>query len=495
MFSSTRSRPAVAAIVAVVLGGARAFGLRPGVAPRPRTASSTRLRAESEQGTKLVARDVANKKQERRRIMQSDEFLRSASDFSDEEKAAVERKMLGEMKSALLDSMRADTYETTKGGAGPAAVTFRLAKEYGMCWGAERSIELALAATQKFPDRTKHITNELLHNPGVNQMLKDSGVEFIEKTEDGGKRFETVKEGDVVILPAFGATLAEMQYFDEMGVTTVDTTCPWVSKVWNVVDRQVAKDMTTIIHGKYAHEEAIATASYCKDYLMVKNMDEAEYVCEYILDPSAQKRDDFLQKFAKAMSPGFDPDVHLKKIGIANQTTMYKRETAAIGKLFEATMITKYGPQDASDRFAAFDTICDATQERQDAITDMVEDPAVAELDFILVVGGFDSSNTAHLVEIPHDKGIPVFHINEADCVGVDNTVTHRLLDGSVVTTPDWLPVDRPVKIGVTSGASTPDAYVEDALERIVLLKAALAAAAEASDDASESSPAAVAAA
>lgn len=437
-----------------------ASGLRPSV-----------MRMESSP-YKLEAKPVPNKKQERRRIMKNEEFFRSPGDFV-EQKESVERKMLAEMKSSLLDSMRSTSYETTK-GEGAGAVTFVLAKEYGMCWGAERSIELALAATEKFKDRKKHITNELLHNPGVNAMLEENGIEFIEKTEDGGKRFDKVEEGDVVILPAFGATLAEMQFLEEKGVTTVDTTCPWVTKVWTVVDKQVAKDMTTVIHGKYAHEEAIATASYCKDYLMVKDMDEAEYVCNYILNPS--NKDEFMKKFAKAMSPGFDPDVHLKKIGIANQTTMYKRETSAIGKLFEVTMMKKFGPEDAAERYAAFDTICDATQERQDAIMDMVESEDVNELDFILVVGGFDSSNTAHLVEIPHDRGIKVFHINEAACVGADNTLRHRLLDGSVVTEENWLPNDKPIKIGVTSGASTPDAYVEEALERVVLLKSALAA-------------------
>ena len=427
------------------------------------------------QGTPLEAKPVANKKQERRRIVSGSDFLRSESSFSESERAAVDKRMLAEMKSSLLEEMKTSTYETTR-GVGNAAVTFRLAEEYGLCWGAVRSIELALAATEKFPDKTKHITNELLHNPGVNKMLKDSGVEFVEKTSDGGKNFDNVKPGDVVILPAFGATLAEMQYFDSLGVTTVDTTCPWVSKVWNVVDRQVSKEMTTIIHGKYAHEEAIATASFCDDYLIVKDLTEAEWVCNYILkkddDPEFTK-DTFLKKFAKAMSPGFDPDVHLKKIGIANQTTMYKRETAAIGKLFEKTMIRKY-PEDASERFAAFDTICDATQERQDAITDMIEDEKVKDLDFILVVGGFDSSNTAHLVEIPHAKGLSVFHINEASCIHADNSLTHRLLNGDIVTQQSWLPTDRPIKIGVTSGASTPDAYVQEALEKIVLLKAAI---------------------
>jgi len=414
---------------------------------------------------------VDNKKAERRRIASNPDFLRAHGDFLDE-KAAVNEKMLSEMKSDLLDGMAASTYETTR-GEGNAAVTFRLAQEYGMCWGAERSIELALAATEKFPEQRKHITNELLHNPGVNNMLKDAGVEFVEKTADGGKRFDDVSPGDVVILPAFGATLAEMQHFDDMGVTTVDTTCPWVTKVWNVVDKQVKKGLTTIIHGKYAHEEAIATASMCDHYLMVKNMDEAEYVCKYMLNPTEEGREDLMKKFAKAMSKGFDPDKHLKKLGLANQTTMYKKETQAIGKLFEKTMIMKY-PEDAADRFIAFDTICDATQVRQDAIQDMIQDPRADELDFILVVGGYDSSNTAHLVEIPHDAGREVYHINEAECIREDNSLTHRLVDGSIALKEDWLPTDRPVTIGVTSGASTPDAYVQDALERLVLLKAAV---------------------
>merc|ERR1719326_1452749 len=277
--------------------------------------------------------------------------------------AVVQEKMLAEMKSTLLDSMRAGTFETSR-GEGNAAVTFRLAQEYGMCWGAERSIELALAATEKYPDKRKHITNELLHNPGVNNMLADAGVEFVDKTADGGKRFDDVSPGDVVILPAFGATLAEMQHFDDMGVTTVDTTCPWVTKVWNVVDKQVAKGMTTVIHGKYAHEEAIATASYCDNYIMVKNIDEAEYLCNYILSPSESGKQELLEKFKKATSENFDPDIHLQRIGVANQTTMYKRETTAIGKMLETPMMEAFGPEAMAEGFAAFDTICDATQER-----------------------------------------------------------------------------------------------------------------------------------
>jgi 4-hydroxy-3-methylbut-2-enyl diphosphate reductase len=389
-----------------------------------------------------------------------------------ETKEEVNRQMVAELKSNLLDNMRAENYEVQK-GEGNAMVTFRLAQEYGMCWGAERSIELALAATKKFPEKRKHITNELLHNPGVNQMLEDSGIEFIEKFDGNAKDFSNVKEGDVVILPAFGATLAEMQYLEEKGVTTVDTTCPWVSRVWNAVDKQVTKGMTTVIHGKYAHEEAIATASYCDNYIMVKDINEAEYLCNYILSPNPDFKEELMEKFKKAVSVGFDPDVHLQSIGVANQTTMYKKETTAIGKLLETTMMNKYGPEEMKERFAAFDTICDATQERQDAVREMCED--ANDLDFIVVVGGYDSSNTAHLVEIPDELGLKVFHVSDPECIRPDNTISHRNPhDGTISTSVNFLAGDRPLKIGVTSGASTPDSSVQDVLERIVLLKAAV---------------------
>jgi 4-hydroxy-3-methylbut-2-enyl diphosphate reductase len=382
--------------------------------------------------------------------------------------------MLAELKSTLLDDMRKENYEVVK-GEGNAKITFKLAQEYGMCWGAERSIELALAATKKFPEKRTHITNELLHNPGVNQMLEDNGIEFIDKIDHNVKDFSNVQEGDVVILPAFGATLAELQHLEDRGVTTVDTTCPWVSRVWNAVDKQVDKGMTTVIHGKYKHEEAIATASYCDNYIMVKDIDEAEYLCNYILSPSPTGKTELMEKFKNATSANFDPDIHLERIGVANQTTMYKRETTAIGKLLETTMMQAFGPEEMGERFARMDTICDATQERQDAITDMCEDSDAGELDFFVVVGGYDSSNTAHLVEIPEGLGFKVFHVSGADCITPDNTISHRNChDGTISTDVDWLASDRPLKIGITSGASTPDSSVQEVLETIVLLKAAV---------------------
>lgn len=239
------------------------------------------------------------------------------------------------------------------------------------------------------------------------------------------------------------------------------------------MDKHTKAGMTSVIHGKYSHEESIATASFCDDYIIVKDIDEAEYVCQYILNPTPEGKVALLKKFSKAISKGFDPDVHLKKIGLANQTTMYKKETTAIGKLFEKTMIMAFGPEAATERYAAFDTICDATQERQDAIMDMINEPGAKDnLDLILVVGGWDSSNTAHLVEIPHLAGIPAFHINKADCINADNSIRYRDVDGQIKVKKDFLAFDRPMTIGVTSGASTPDAYVQAALEQIILLKA-----------------------
>jgi len=410
-----------------------------------------------------------SKKEARKSIMGKTDFIRSPNVFK-QEKEAVDAMMLAEFKSTLLAEMRTSGYELVK-GEGNQAINFKLAKEFGFCWGVERSIELALSAAQRFAGKKLHITNELIHNPGVNDMMAANGIEFIEKTA-AGKRFEKVEAGDVVILPAFGATLEEMQLMDERGVTTIDTTCPWVSKVWNVVDKHVKADMTSVIHGKWAHEESVATASFCENYIVVKDIHEAEYVCNYILNPSPEGKAELLKKFANAISKGFDPDLHLKKIGLANQTTMYKKETTAIGKMFEKAMMTAFDPAEITERYAAFDTICDATQERQDAVMEMIQEPNAKEtLDFILVVGGWDSSNTAHLVEIPHAVGIPAYHIDKADCIASDNSIKYRDVDGTIKVQANFLPLDRPVTIGVTSGASTPDAYVQASLEQLVLLK------------------------
>ncbi|CAN0421232.1 unnamed protein product, partial [Ectocarpus fasciculatus] len=291
-------------------------------------------------------------------------------------------------------------------------------------------------------------------------------------SDNGSKDLETIKDGDVVILPAFGASLEEMQTLDDLNVQVVDTTCPWVSKVWNTVDKHTKAQFTSVIHGKWAHEETVATASFCDTYLVVKSMAEAEYVAAYIANGGGDKAE-FMEKFKNAMSEGFDPDVDLVKVGLANQTTMYKRETRDIGKLFEKTLMEKYGPAEVGEHWMAFDTICDATQERQDAILELVEE----EIDLMLVVGGWDSSNTQHLAEISANKGIPTYWVNKANCVQPDGSIAHVDPHSmEELRTENFLPAGK-IVIGVTSGASTPDAYMEQALENISMLKKLAAAA------------------
>jgi len=394
--------------------------------------------------------------------MKSDQFYRNG--FKEVRKD-VEDVMENQFKSNLVDTLKSNSFVIEREG-----VRVHLASDFGFCWGVERSIALAYEAVKHFPDRKVHITNELIHNPEVNDNLQAMEVNFIEKNADGqgGKDFSVVGEKDVVILPAFGASFEEMKLFNEKDVEVVDTTCPWVSKVWNTVDMHQKKGLTSVIHGKYAHEETVATTSFCEDYICVKNMDEAKMVTDYILNGGDKAA--FLEYFKNAVSEGFDPDTMLKNLGLANQTTMYKKETRAIGQLLQKTMMEKYGPVDADKHYMEFDTICDATQERQDAVHELVENADKLGLDFILVVGGWDSSNTAHLLEIPMNAGIRSFHINRAECISADNTITHRTMDGEIVTEPFITDLGKNVVMGVTSGASTPDAAVQDSLDSIFML-------------------------
>ena len=348
-----------------------------------------------------------------------------------------------------------------------AGVTVKLASAYGYCWGVERAVQMAYEARRAWPGATMHVTNEIIHNPAVNARLQEMDIAIIQDVPGEGKDFSGVKEGDVVILPAFGASVQEMALLASRGVQIVDTTCPWVAKVWNAVDNQARREHTSIIHGKYSHEETVATASFAGTYLIVRDLDEARYVCDYILNGG--DRAAFLAKFENATSAGFDPDADLVRVGLANQTTMLRDETLAIGKLLEATQMRKHGVENLASHYMVMDTICDATQERQDAVHELtVEAP-----DMMLVVGGFNSSNTSHLQEIPEAAGVPSFWVDGARCVDVAaNTITHKLADGTMVTTAGWLPpADVPLTLGVTSGASTPDRAVEEVLDAVFAIR------------------------
>jgi 4-hydroxy-3-methylbut-2-enyl diphosphate reductase len=376
--------------------------------------------------------------------------------------AEVATQLQSEYQSNLIQEIRQNNYRLQRGD-----VTIRLAEAFGFCWGVERAVAMAYETRQHFPTERIWMTNEIIHNPSVNQRLQDMQVEFI-PIVPGKKDFSVVGAGDVVILPAFGASVQEMQLLNDKNCKIVDTTCPWVSKVWNTVEKHKKKDYTSIIHGKYKHEETVATSSFAGKYLVVLNLKEAQYVADYIL--KGGNRDEFMAKFSRACSAGFDPDKDLELIGIANQTTMLKSETEQIGRLFEHTMIKKYGPSELNNHFQSFNTICDATQERQDAMLGLVEE----KLELMVVIGGFNSSNTTQLQQIAIERGIPSYHIDSAQRIGPGNRVEHKPIGRDLEVTEHWLPAGK-IVVGVTSGASTPDKVVEDAIEKIFELKAAAA--------------------
>ncbi len=361
-------------------------------------------------------------------------------------------------QSSLIASIRDNGYLLEHG-----RLKVKLAEAFGFCWGVERAVAMAYETRRHYPNESIWITNEIIHNPSVNDHLRNMNVSFI-PTQNGEKDFSSVAEGDVVILPAFGATVQEMQLLHERGCHIIDTTCPWVSKVWHTVEKHKKHTFTSIIHGKVKHEETLATSSFAGTYLVVLDLDEAQYVSEYILGKGDRK--EFLNRFSKASSPGFDPDRDLERIGVANQTTMLKSETEEIGRLFELTMLKKFGPSDLSEHFLAFNTICDATEERQDAMFSLVDEP----LDMLVVIGGFNSSNTTHLQEIAISRGIRSFHIDTPERIGEDdNTITHKPLGEPLLEEENFLP-EGEISVGITSGASTPDRVVEHVIQKIIKL-------------------------
>jgi len=371
-------------------------------------------------------------------------------------KRRMEDEGIGYSTTGLVAQIRAKNFAHTEEG-----VTIKLADSYGFCWGVERAVQMCYEARKQYPTKEIWITNEIIHNPTVNMRLSEMGVNFIQET-DGVKNFNPVKSESVVILPAFGASIDEMKLLADIGVMIVDTTCPWVSRVWNSVDRHARKQFTSIIHGKFEHEETIATASFAKTYLVVKDIKEARWVCDYILNRGATKTE-FIRKFKNAHSDGFDPVKDLDAVGVANQTTMLKGETEAIGKLFERTMMEKYGVQNLGKHYFVTNTICGATQERQDAILKLIDEKP----DIMIIVGGFNSSNTSHLQEISEVASIPSYWVDTADRIDTEsNRISWKTSCGEMRETENWLPQDS-LTVGITSGASTPDKVVENVLEAI----------------------------
>jgi 4-hydroxy-3-methylbut-2-enyl diphosphate reductase len=369
--------------------------------------------------------------------------------------------------SALVDRMRAEDFTLATGD-----LTFHLAQEFGFCYGVDRAIEYAYETREKFPEKNLFITGEIIHNPKVNGKLRELGIRFLDGS-DGGASIESLEPDDVVILPAFGVPVGTMDRLRRAGCIVVDTTCGSVLNVWKNVERYAKSGFTALIHGTWNHEETRATSSRALlhpsgRFLIVRDMDEARIAAEYVEsggDPAA-----FRARFAHALSPAFDPDLHLARIGCANQTTMLAGESLAIAERVRGAFVRRYGADEAAARFLAFDTICSATQERQDALFAMLD---AHRLDALLVIGGYNSSNTSHLLEIGLKRGVATFHIEDASRIAGAEAIRHQPLHAkSETTSADWL-ADGPRSIGVTAGASTPNAEIERVIRRVAAIRGA----------------------
>jgi 4-hydroxy-3-methylbut-2-enyl diphosphate reductase len=373
--------------------------------------------------------------------------------------AAVQAQVETHYRSEIVDRLRAGGGLLSVDG-----VTVRLAKQFGFCYGVERAIDLAYAAAKVFKDRRVFILGEIIHNPEVNRQIAELGITNLmppgrEPDLDG------VTANDVVIVPAFGSEVKTVARIKEIGAQIVDTTCGDVMSVWKRVRQNAQDDMTSIIHGKASHEETKATASRAiaegrGHYLIVLTLADTDYVCDYIRHGGDKVA--FLERFRGAMSDDFDPDLHLRRVGVANQTTMMRGETEEVQRRIMAAVGDRDGSAGLAQSFRFFDTICGATQERQDALRDMLLLP----MNLLLVIGGYNSSNTSHLAEMGESK-LPTYFIRNAAKIESRESIVHYDQHSKIErTSKNWLP-DEPVVVGITAGASCPNNLIEDVIVRV----------------------------
>ena len=365
--------------------------------------------------------------------------------------------------SSIVEKLRDHGGKITVG-----STTLLLAEQFGFCYGVERAIDLAYASRRVFPEQRIFLIGEIIHNPEVNRQLREMHIVSLPWREMDAS-YDDLTEDDVLIVPAFGAPTAFMDKVAERGCYVVDTTCGDVMKVWRRVRGYAQDGVTSIIHGKSDHEETRATASRALGergdghYLVVLTLEDVDFVCDYLR--GGGDKAGFLARFAGGHSPGFDPERHLQKVGLANQTTMLKSETEEIQRRIRQAVIARDG---AAAAFQVFDTICGATQERQDALFEMLRKP----MDLLLVVGGYNSSNTSHLVEIAEPL-VPTFFIRDASCIKSLAEIVHFDLHQHRETTSyaRLLSTDRPVTIGITAGASCPNNLIEEAIVKVFELR------------------------
>jgi 4-hydroxy-3-methylbut-2-enyl diphosphate reductase len=379
--------------------------------------------------------------------------------------AAVQAQVLSHYRSELVERIRDKGHVLSADGL----LTVKLAKKYGFCYGVERAIDLAYAARNVFPlPQPIYLLGEIIHNPEVNDQIHNMGIQIIspKPTEEELGRLHP---DDVVIIPAFGTEVGTRTKLIGKGCQLVDTTCGDVMSVWKRVRQYSKERVTSIIHGKAKHEETKATTSQAGadgpgHYLVVYTLAETDYVCNYILHGG--NKQDFLDTFKGAYSAGFDPDIHLQAVGVANQTTMLRGETEEVQRRIKNAMIQRFGADQLDRHFRFFDTICGATQERQDALEKLLCEP----MDLLLVIGGYNSSNTSHLAEMGEAK-LPTYFVKNAAMMVSDHLIRH--FDLSIqqeVETRHWLPPGK-ITVGITAGASCPNNLIEDAIRRLFELR------------------------
>jgi 4-hydroxy-3-methylbut-2-enyl diphosphate reductase len=376
-------------------------------------------------------------------------------------KGAIEETLTRDYHSVLVETLKANGYHLEVG-----PLTFRLAKEFGFCYGVDRAVDYAYETRAKFPSRALHLVGEIIHNPHVNHKLEQMGIGFLHRGPEGEFDFDRLTPDDVVIMPAFGITISDFERLRGIGCVMVDTTCGSVLNVWKRVESYARDGYTAIIHGKHYHEETKATASQVMKYpngryLVVLNMAEARMVCDFIEGNGSLEA--LQQHFARSVSPGFDFSRDLSRVGLANQTTMLSNESLAIAEEFRKSIERRYGPDHVTEHFRTFDTICSATQERQDAVVELLNHP----LDVMVVVGGYNSSNTCHLAALAQSRGVRTYHIEDAQ--GIDppgGNIRHQPVGKKVETDETgWL--SGMTRIGITAGASTPNNKIGETISRI----------------------------
>ncbi|HEV7705142.1 MAG TPA: 4-hydroxy-3-methylbut-2-enyl diphosphate reductase [Gemmatimonadaceae bacterium] len=375
-------------------------------------------------------------------------------------KADVQETLATDYSGRLVDLLQTRGYALSAGD-----VTVRLAREFGFCYGVERAVEYAYQTRTKFPDRRILLVGEIIHNPHVNARLREMGIEILIPSASGFD-YSAITPADVVILPAFGVPMKDFQTLRALGCVTVDTTCGSVLNVWKRVDAYARDGLTSLIHGKHYHEETRATASQAETHagahwIVVRDMSEAQLVCAYI--EGRGNREEFLARFAPAVSAGFDPDLHLRRIGVANQTTMLAKESLAIGEEIGNAIERARGADARAVDFRSFDTICSATQDRQDAVKELLAEP----LDVMVVVGGYNSSNTISLAAICAEH-VTTYHIEDAEAIDSDRgTIRYKPIGRAEEVSDSWMPAHGAVRIGLTAGASTPNNKIGDTVARV----------------------------